>query len=436
MSTDRENFKNGFTAIMAMAGSAIGLGNIWRFPYIVGENGGAAFILIYLLSTVLLSVPIFLAEGTIGHRAQAATFRAMEKLAPNTRWKWLGGLTIITSLIILSYYSVVGGWSIHYFKESLIHGFSVDGEGQFGSFISSPWAPLVCHTAFMGICAFVVSAGVKSGIERFNKYSMPLLFFLIIIIMCYSFSLPGAKAGIDYMIKPDFSKLTSSSITAAMGQSFFSLSLGVGCILTYASYLKKEQSLISTAYKTTGFDMTFALLAGFAVMPAVFAGGITPSAGPGLIFESLPFIFAKMGVVMPFTSRLIAVLFFVTIFFAAVSSAISMFEVGVSFLVEQHNINRKLATSILFIGCWALGTLCSLSFGPLDHITIMGRNIFGALDRITSDYLMAFGALLYTLFVGWKMKKSDVLQEMSPFYYNIIKWLAPTAIVVIFITNL
>ena len=292
MDRKRELFGGRGAAILAMAGSAIGLGNIWRFPYMVGQTGGAAFIILYLVCCLLLSLPIFLAEAVIGHRTHAGTFGALEQLAPGTKWKWLGLLTVLSPLVILSYYSVVGGWSMDYLWRSLTAGFHADAIGtvssEFGGFIASPWAPLLCHTLFLGGCAWIVSAGVKSGIEKFNKVTMPLLFVLIVVIMGYSLTLPGSAAGVSYMLKPDFSKITPSAVAAAMGQSFFSLSLGVGTILTYASYVHEKENILVTGLGTVGFDLLFALIAGFAIMPAVFAAGIEPGAGPGLIFETLP----------------------------------------------------------------------------------------------------------------------------------------------------
>ncbi len=236
---NRETFGSRFAVIMAMAGSAIGLGNIWRFPYMVGQGGGSAFIIVYLLSTLLISLPIFLSEAAIGRKTHKSTFGAMQRLAPGTPWRWLGLLTVISPLIILSYYSVVGGWSVEFLLKSLTFSFSSGDEAQimgfFGSFISSPWGPLACHTAFLGICALIVVAGVKKGIETFSTWTMPVLFLLVVFLMAYALTLPGSKAGVDYLLKPDFSKLTASAVASAMGQSFFSLSLGVGTILTYAS---------------------------------------------------------------------------------------------------------------------------------------------------------------------------------------------------------
>ncbi|MCR5841027.1 MAG: sodium-dependent transporter [Bacteroidales bacterium] len=447
----REHFGGRSAAILALAGSAIGLGNIWRFPYMVGQMGGAAFIIIYLISCVLLSLPIFLAEAVIGHRTHAGTFGAMEKLAPGTKWKWLGLLTVVSPLIILSYYSVVGGWSLGYLWQSLTTGFHAGEIGAvssaYGAFISSPGWPLLCHTLFLLGCAWIVSAGVKSGIEKFNKITMPLLFVLIVLIMVYSLSLPGAAAGVDYLVRPDFSKITPSAVAAAMGQSFFSLSLGVGTILTYASYIRKNENILATGLGTVGFDLLFALVAGFAIMPAVFAAGIEPGAGPGLIFETLPYIFSKMGVVAPALSAIVAVLFFVTIACAAFTSAISMYEVGVAYLVEQRKLSRRKATVLIFLGTWTLGALCSLSFGPLAELKLFGLSLFSFCDMLTSNFLMTFGGLLFVLFVGWKMDKAVVRDEFTAggtarfncavfdAFWFLLRYIAPLAIVIIFITN-
>lgn len=454
MASNRENFGSRTTAVLAMAGSAIGLGNIWRFPYMVGQNGGAAFIIVYLLCAVMLCIPIFIAESIIGKRTQQSTFPAMDKLAPGTSWKWMGLLTVFTPLIILSYYSVVGGWSIEYLFKSLTFSFtdpavSRDGHSAiFGNFITGTWKPLFLHTLFMAINAVVVIAGVRKGIEKFTKITTPVLFVLVLMIMVYSLTLPGAAAGIEYMVEPDFSKLTGAAMLSAMGQSFFSLSLGVGCILTYASYLKKSENLLATGLYTSVFDVLFAIIAGFAIMPAVFAAGIEPGAGPGLIFETLPFIFSTMGSSAPMVSNIVAILFFVTILFAALTSSVSMLETGVAWLVDEKKMSRTKATLILFSGCWALGVLCSLSYGPLADFHIFGATIFDLCDHMTSDFLMTFGSLLFVLFVGWKMKKSDVKDEFTnggtlkgnarifDVVYFFIRFIAPVVIVVIFATNL
>ena len=448
MAKARESFGSSMAAVMAMAGSAIGLGNIWRFPYMVGQNGGAAFIVIYLLSAFFLSLPILLSETIIGRRTHAGTFGAMERLAPGTKWKWLGFLTVISPLIILSYYSVVGGWSIEYLIKAAGSGFGEDVPSLFGEFIVKPWAPLICHTLFLLLTAGVVSAGVKSGIERFNRISLPLLFVLIIVIMVYALTQPGSGEGVRYLLKPDFSKITPSVVASAMGQSFFSLSLGVGTILTYSSYLKKSANIFTSGMGTAFFDLLFALLAGFAIMPAVFAVGIEPGAGPGLIFETLPYIFAKMGAVTPWFSRTVAVLFFLTIVIAALTSSISMCEVGVAYLVDEKKMSRAKASALIFGGCWLLGALCSLSFGPLSGVKLFGKTLFDFCDTLTSDYLMTFGSLLFVLFVGWKMPRTAVWDEFTNggslagsrrifgAVWFLIRYVAPLVILTIFVTNL
>ena len=448
MAKARESFDSSMTAVMAMAGSAIGLGNIWRFPYMVGQNGGAAFIIVYLLAAFFLSLPILLSETLIGRRTHAGTFGAMERLAPGTKWKWLGFLTVISPLIILSYYSVVGGWSIEYLIKAAGSGFGEDVPSLFGEFIVKPWAPLICHTLFLLLTAGVVSAGVKSGIERFNRISLPLLFVLIVVIMVYALTLPGSGEGVRYLLKPDFGKITPSVVASAMGQSFFSLSLGVGTILTYSSYMKKSANIFSSGLGTAFFDLLFALLAGFAIMPAVFAAGIEPGAGPGLIFETLPYIFAKMGAVAPWLSRTVAVLFFLTIVIAALTSSISMCEVGVAYLVDEKKMSRAKASALIFGGCWLLGALCSLSFGPLSGVKLFGKTLFDFCDTLTSDYLMTFGSLLFVLFVGWKMPRTAVWDEFTNggslagnrrifgVVWFLIRYVAPLVILTIFVTNL
>ena len=265
----REHFGGRAAVIMALAGSAIGLGNIWRFPYMVGENGGAAFILVYILATLLLLLPMFLAESVIGRRSRANAFGAMKALAPHSRWKWTGLFVVITPMIVLSYYSVVGGWALGYFGMSLTGGFlQSDPEalhGVFASFLDSSWKPVVCFTAFLAISCLIVAGGVKSGIEKFSKYSIPVLFLMIVTMAVFSLSLPGAAEGVRYLIRPDFSKLTASAVAAAVGQGFFSLSLGMGIVITYSSYVKPTENLVASGLGTAVADLLFALLAGFAV---------------------------------------------------------------------------------------------------------------------------------------------------------------------------
>ena len=450
MKTKRENFGSRFAVIAAMAGSAVGLGNIWRFPYILGEYGGAAFILVYMAACLLLALPIFFAESIIGRSSRSDTFGAMKKLAPGTPWRWAGLLTVVSPLLLLSYYSVVGGWSVEYLFKSLSFSFTdVPAEEIphfFGRFISSPWQPIFAHTAFMALVAGVVLGGVKGGIEKFSKVAMPALFVLILAILIYSLTLPGSFKGVEYLIRLDFTKLSADAYAAALGQAFFSLSLGVGTILTYASYVKQEENLMLSGLGTAVSDLLFALIAAFAVMPAVFAAGLQPGGGPGLVFETLPYIFHKMGEGMPLVSTLVSSVFFVAILAAALTSAISMLEVGVAFLTDERGMKRRSATLVLAVACWAVGILCSLSFGSLSHVTILGCTFFDFLDHLCSDWLLPLGGLIFTLFVGWKMSRDSVRNEFTNggtvntrlfgVVYFLMRYVAPVGILVVFATNL
>ena len=435
----REHFGGRAAVIMALAGSAIGLGNIWRFPYMVGENGGAAFILVYILATLLLLLPMFLAESVIGRRSRANAFGAMKALAPHSRWKWTGLFVVITPMIVLSYYSVVGGWALGYFGMSLTGGFlQSDPEalhGVFGSFLDSSWKPVVCFTAFLAISCLIVAGGVKSGIEKFSKYSIPVLFLMIVTMAVFSLSLPGAAEGVRYLIRPDFSKLTASAVAAAVGQGFFSLSLGMGIVITYSSYVKPTENLVASGLGTAVADLLFALLAGFAVMPAVFAAGIEPAAGPGLVFETLPYIFAKMGVELPLLSAVAAFLFFAALLIAALTSSISLAEVGVAYLVEEKGLKRGWACLLTFLVTWLLGLCCVFGPGVLDF-----------LDSFSSNVLMTLGGLLCVVFVGWIMPRQDVQDELTNggtvnrrafrLLYFLMRYLAPLAVLSIFLSNL
>jgi len=446
----RESFGSRAAVIMAMAGSAIGLGNIWRFPYILGQYGGAAFILLYVAASLLVAVPIFYAESVIGRRSRSNAYGALRKLAPGTRWHWAGILTILSPLLILSYYSVVGGWSVQYLFKSLSFDFTTAApeavSGFFGTFISSTWQPLLSHTVFLAMVAGIVLGGVKKGIEKFSNIAMPVLFILIVALIVYSLTLPGSAKGVSYLLKPDFSKLNADAGAAALGQAFFSLSLGVGTILTYASYVKKEENLIISGLGTAVSDLVFAMMAGFAVIPAVFAAGIEPGAGPGLVFETLPFIFNQMAAQAPVLSSLVSVIFFVAILAAALTSAISMLEVGVAFLTEEKGMKRVPATLLLAFFTWLVGILCSLSFGPMSGVRLLGLTFFDFVDHLCSDWLMPIGGLVFTLFVGWKMPRADVHDELTNggtcnrilyrIFYFLIRYVAPVGIVTVFLTNL
>ncbi len=448
----RETFGGRAAAIMALAGSAIGLGNIWRFPYMVGEGGGAAFILLYLFFSFCFSLPIFMVESIIGRRSGANCLGAAEKLGGHEKiWDLLGYLSILTPMIIVSYYGVVGGWSVEFFLKScnltFLHTDPDTANSLFGEFTSTFWGPTLCFTAFLGFSCLVVAAGVKKGIENFSKFCIPVLFVMILLIMIFSISLPGSAKGVEYLVKPDFSKLSLSTCASALGQSFYSLSLGMGIVITYSSYVSKEENLMATGTYTALFDTLFALMAGFAIMPAVFNAGIQPGAGPGLIFQTLPYIFSKMGLTMPWLSSGVAIIFFLTIVIAALTSSVSLIEVGVAYLVEEKKLKRGLAATIVFFGTWILGMLCSLSIGPLSNFTILGDPFFDFLDLFSSNFLLLIGSFLSVLLVGRKMSREDVRDEFTNggklkrndrifgVLYFIIRYVTPIALIFIFITN-
>ena len=449
---ERENFGGRTAVIMAMAGSAIGLGNIWRFPYLVGQNGGAAFVVLYVAATLVISLPIFFAESIVGRRSGANCRGAVRALAPASQWKWMGFLMVFTPLWIVSYYSVVGGWSLEYLVQALrldfVHAGPDAVSGTFEHFIGRTWAPLACHLAFLGVTVVIVALGVKSGIEKFSKICLPLLFVLVVLISAYSVSLPGAGQGVSYLFKPDFSKVTVHSCLDALGQSFFSLSLGMGIIITYSSYVKKKENLLVSGVGTAISDLGFAILAGLAIMPAVFAAGIEPGSGPGLIFDTLPYIFAQMGVEMPWISSVAAILFFLTVLFSALTSSVSLIEVGVAYLTEERGFKRWSACLLLFVLTGAAGALCSLSFGPLSGVKVFGQGIFDFADMFASNVLLTLGGLLIVLFVGWKMSRADVFDEFTnggtkkwnvlcfKTVYFLIRYVAPVGVAVLFITNL
>lgn len=421
MSQGRGNFSSRFAAIMAMAGSAVGLGNIWRFPYMVGEHGGAAFIIIYIACCLLVSLPIFFAESIIGKATRKDTFGALESLAPKSRK--IGYVAILASFIILSFYSVVGGWSFDYLIRSCAGSFSGLGLGEakavFNSMGSSPVESVSCMLVFLGLTAMIVGAGVDKGIGRFSKISIPVLFLMVVLIAVESLRLPGAEKGVEYLVKPDFSKIDGPAVAAALGQSFFSLSLGVGTILTYSSYMREDENLLSAGGWTAFFDTVFALIAGLAIMPAVFAAGIEPAAGPSLVFETLPVIFSRMGVVLP-------VIFFLAILIAALSSSISMLEVVVAWLVDQKGMRRAHAVLAVFGAAALLGSACAVA-----------PRVFSTCDFVSSNVLMMIGALTFALIVGWKMPRERVLHYVRyRFVYMLIRYVAPVMIVAIAVTNL
>ena len=435
-----------------MAGSAIGLGNIWRFPYMVGEHGGAAFIVAYIICSFCIAVPCFVCESVIGRRGRSSVYGSLEKLAPGRGWKYLGLLSVLTCFVIISYYCVVGGWSLDFLVRSisgkLAQGRPDDAVAIFGRMASSTVESVVMHLCFLGATTVIVIRGIKKGIEMFAKFTTPLLFFLMVAMVIFSVSLPGAGEGVKYLCKPDFSKLGIDGWACALGQAFFSMSLGVGTVLIYSSFMKKGDSILGSGIWTSISDTGFALIAGFAIMPAVFAAGIEPGAGPSLVYETLPFIFAKMGVESPVLGYIITIVFFLAILMAALSSSISILDVCIEHVVERHGLKRWQAGLLFFVLAAALGVPCALSFGSMGDLKIFGKTVFDLCDYACSNVLMMIGALAFTIFVGWKMKKAEVRDEITNggtlrisgklfnMLYFLIRWIIPLVISIIFIQSL
>lgn len=409
----RENFSGSIAAVLALAGSAVGLGNLWRFPYLVGENGGAAFILIYIILAITICLPVMMGEFIVGKRSQSNVFRAYTSLTSSGFWRIIPVFSIFSVILVLSFYSVVGGWGVEYLVKSLTFSFTRNGAqselgSMFSDFVSNPYKPLVFHTLFLGMTAAIVAFGIKKGIEKFSEVMMPTLFILIIIIAIRSITIPGANQGLKYLFLPDFSKVDSSVIMKALGQAFFSLSLGCGTVVTYASYVKKETNIIRCTGTTALFDTGFAVLAGCAIMPAVFAFGINPSEGPGLVFVTLPHIFSQMPV-----GGLIAIIFFFALLIAALTSSISLLEVVITFLTEELKISRTKAVILSFFLFWILGALCSLSQGVLSDFKIFGMNIFDFMDYVSANILMLSGGLLTVIFAGWVLGPKIIREEIT-----------------------
>ena len=431
---------------MAMAGSAIGLGNLWRFPYLVGQNGGAAFIIIYLLSVVLISIPAMICEISIGRRAGANSVGAFKKLAPKGNWSFVGYMSVLSTSLVLSFYSVVGGWSVSYLCKSLTFAFNeatLNSQEIFNTLVASPSQSLLYTFIFLALTSIILLAGVKGGIEKFSKVMMPVLFVLIVLVAVRSLTLNGANKGLEYLFKPDWSKVTSGTVLAAMGQAFFSLSLGMGTLLTYGSYVSKDESIPKCAGLTATFDTLFALLAGIAIMPAVFSFGIDPTEGPGLVFVTLPEIFNSMPL-----GGLVAILFFVSLFLAALTSSISLLEVVLAYFVEEHHIDRKKASAFLFIVFLVMCSICALSNGVWSNFKIFGFTVFDFFDYISANFLMTLGALFFVIFVGWVIGKKGLKEELEnegkrplhKSFYNVlfflIKYVLPVVIFIIFLSGI
>ncbi|MCM0293502.1 sodium-dependent transporter [Bacteroides fragilis] len=447
---DRGNFGSKLGVILASAGSAVGLGNIWRFPYETGNHGGAAFILIYLGCILLLGLPIMIAEFLIGRHSQANTARAYQILAPGTQWRWVGRMGVLAGFLILGYYSVVAGWTLEYIFEAVSNSFAgktpAEFISSFQSFSSNPWRPALWLTLFLLATHFIIVKGVEKGIEKSSKIMMPTLFIIILVLVGCSVTLPGASRGIEFLLKPDFSKVDGNVFLGAMGQAFFSLSLGMGCLCTYASYFSKDTNLTRTAFSVGIIDTFVAVLAGFIIFPAAFSVGIQPDAGPSLIFITLPNVFQQAFNGIPVLAYIFSVMFYILLALAALTSTISLHEVVTAYLHEEFNFTRGKAARLVTAGCILLGILCSLSLGVTKDFTIFGLGMFDLFDFVTAKLMLPLGGLLISIFTGWYLDKKLVWSEITnngtlkvPIYKLIIfilKYVAPIAISVIFINEL
>ncbi len=446
----RVNFGSKLGAILAAAGSAVGLGNIWRFPYEAGNYGGAAFILVYLVCVILLGIPIMIAEFIIGRHARANTAAAYRKLAPNTYWHWMGRMGILTGFLILSYYSVVAGWTLEFIVEAGTNRFAGQSASDFivsfDHFVASPWRPIVWLVIFLLVSHFIIAKGVQKGIEKSSKILMPMLFLLLILLVGCSISLPGSGSGIEFLLKPDFSVMNSDVLLSAMGQAFFSLSLGMGCISTYASYFRNDANLIKTSFSVAWIDTLVAILAGFIIFPAAFSVGIQPDAGPSLLFITLPNVFYQAFGQLPGLALVLSFIFYVLLALAALTSAISLHEVVTAYLHEEFNFTRSKASKIVTISCILLGIFCSLSLGIGKTYTLCGLTLFDLFDFLTAKFMMPIGAFFTAIFLGWYLDKKIIWNELSnygtlkvPIYKFLIftlKFIAPTGIAFIFINEL
>ncbi|MBQ0021592.1 MAG: sodium-dependent transporter [Bacteroidales bacterium] len=415
MNEERGHFGSKIGVILASAGSAVGLGNIWRFPTETGKNGGAAFILIYLFFVLILALPVMMSEFVIGRHSRTNTVEAYRKLAPRTPWVLVGLMGVLCGFLVLSFYSVVAGWTLDYTLLSLTGALSgaTDYGASFDAFVTHPYRPVIFVLLFLLITHVIVAKGVESGIEKFSKLMMPLLLAIILLLVVLSVTMPNASEGLTFLLQPDFSKVTPKVVFSAMGQAFFSLSVGLGCLVTYSSYFKKDTPLASSALNVCVIDTLVAVLAGFIIFPTVFSVGMQPDAGPGLVFVTLPNVFNQAFSDVPWLGDIFSILFYLLLLLAALTSSISMHEISTAFIREKFNMSRSRAAWIVTGVCGVLGVCCSLSFGPWRDVQIFGMGFFDLFDFLTAKFFMPLGGIGICLFVGWKMKKQAVRDELT-----------------------
>ncbi|OIJ12262.1 hypothetical protein BKP35_10670 [Anaerobacillus arseniciselenatis] len=439
----REQWGTRFGFMLAAAGSAVGLGNIWRFPFVVGEGGGAAFVLLYLGFVLLIGLPLIIGEISIGRKGRSNAMDSYKVIQPNSKWYLNGFIGVIVNFMILSFYSVISGWALYYFILALTGNLLANEknyENAFGGFITDPIMPIVWQALLMSIVVLIVLRGVKKGIEKWNNILMPTLFVLLIILVFKSTSLENAQEGLQFFLQPDFSAINSGVILAALGQAFFSLSLATGMYVTYGSYKRNENSIVGNAGGIVFLDVFVAILAGLIIFPAVFHYGIDPGRGPDLVFITFPYIFTDM----PF-GTIFAVVFFFFVFVSALTSAISLLEVVVAFVKEKFNLSRKVAAPVTGIVITTVGAFTALSFGPLSHITLFDLTIFGLFDFIAAQVLIPFSGFLLCIFLGWVWKPHEVKLEVEKegnkfplfkLWSFLIRYVIPVVLLVIFLDSI
>jgi NSS family neurotransmitter:Na+ symporter len=446
----REKWGSKIGFVLAAAGSAIGLGNIWKFPYIAGENGGASFVLVYLICIAIIGLPVLIAEILIGRTTQRNPVGAFYKLSKSKFWASLGGMGVVAGFLILSFYAIIAGWAIGYVIESINGNFFLwpdptASAEHFNDLVSNVYWIMGYFAFFMVLTITIVFSGVQRGIERASKIMMPVLFILLVVLMIRGLTLPGAEKGINFLWNPDWSKITASTILLALGHAFFTLSLGMGAMLTYGSYMSEEDNVPTAAFQIVFLDTLIALIAGMAIFTSVFSVGLDPAAGPGLIFHTLPGVFVKMP-----GGYFFSILFFVALAIAALTSSISLLEVVVSYFVDELKWKRHKAAIVLGIITFLIGVPSALSFNLLQDFHIFGKNFFDIVDYLASNILLPLGGLLISVFVAWiwgldkvipNLKKgAEKLFDKYPwsvsFWKIFIKYLSPVLIFLVFLNSI
>lgn len=446
--SDRANFGSKLGVILATAGSAVGLGNVWRFPYMAGENGGAVFIMIYVACVLLLGIPCMISEFIIGRHGRANTARAFQTLADGKPWALIGYMGVLTGFLITGYYAVVSGWCLQYVWASLIGHLQGDPEyfkTYFTELSSNPVKPVFWTVVILGMTYLIIEHGVRNGIEKASKLMMPTLFILLLIIVSASCMLPNAYKGIEFLFKPDFSKITSDVFLSALGQSFYSLSIAMGCLCTYASYFSKETNLTKAASQIAIIDCVVAILAGLMIFPAAFSVGVEPDSGPSLIFITLPNVFQQAFSSVPAVGYVVSLLFFVLLSLAALTSLMSLHEVSTAFFQEELGTTRKRAALIVTVTTSVIGAFCSLSLGAVDELSFFGKAMFDWFDFVTGQIFLPVVGFLTCIFIGWFVPHKIVRDEFSNYgelkgyvryfhrYLFLIKYVCPLAILLIFL---